>query len=441
MNEEIVALKAEIAALTQVMSDAAKQDRGAEVKELSEKLAALQADVQDRKVRFADGSKTAATGISKEAERKLDELFIASALLTRKDGRIDADAIAAVKEAPEYRDVVKDAGLTQGTGSSQNTGDAVGGDFIPTGFSSTLLEEIWLKLEIANLFKRFNMTNSTFNFPFAPDRLTARKGTEAAAVTKDRFATDQIIFTAKKIMANVDFTDEVEQDSIIAILPLVRAKLIESFAIGQEQICLNGDTTAGASNVNGNLSGTNAEDIRLTVNGLRKSGLASNCYSLASGGLSADNLRLLRTKMGKYGKNPADLCYIVSMQDYNKILGFANYQTLYMYGPNAVIQTGELGRIDGIPVIVTELLPSSDGTATTGVDSTGIVHGTAANNVKNICALVNKNAYMWGDRKAFGLETFRNPYNGMTSLIGSQRLDFQKILAASDPTVVFGINY
>ena len=425
MNE-IEVLKREIAELTQLMQTKAQAGQSAEVKELSEKFAALESAVAERKFKF-DTAEKSQVGISKEAEKKLDELFIASALLVRKDGRLDKDAYASIAAAPDYRDVLKDAVAlpNQGTSSSQTTADAVGGDFIPSGFSSTLLEEIWLKLEIAALFDRFNMTASTYTFPFAPDRLVARKGTEGAAVSKDRFATDQIIFTAKKIMANVDFTDEIEQDSIIAMLPLVRRKLIEGFAIGQEQICLNGDVTSGATNINGDLDST-PQDIRLTVSGIRKSG-ASHMYSLASGGLSADNLRLLRTKMGKYGKNPSDLCYIVSMQDYNKILGFANYQTLYQYGPNAVIFTGELGRLDGIPVIVTELLPSSD--------------GTAGNNVKNICGLVNKNAFMWGDRKSFGLETFRNPFNQMTSLIGSQRLDFQKVLTSTDPTAVWGINY
>lgn len=442
MKEEIAQLKAEVTELTRVMAEKAKAGQAPEVKELSDKLSAMQKEFSERKTQFATDFGTAKSGVvSKAAEKKLDELFIASALLTRKDGRLDEAAYENVVKSVDYRDVVKDAGLTQGMTSSQNTGDAVGGDFIPQGFSSTLLEEIFLKLEVANLFKRFNMTSSTYIFPFAPDRLVARLGKEAQAVNKDRFSTDQIIFNAKKIMANVDFTDEIEMDSIIAILPLVRQKLIEGFAIGQEQIVLNGDVTAGATNVNGTLAG-NAEDIRLTVNGLRKhASLASNNFSLATGGLSADNMRLLRAKMGKYGKNPSDLCYIMTIADYNKVLKFDNYQTLYQYGPGAVIMNGELGRIDGIPIIVTELLDSSDGTEQTGYDATGIKNAVAASNVKNICGLVNKSAYMFGDRKAFGLETFRNPYNQMTSLIGSQRLDFQKVLSAGDPTAVFGINY
>lgn len=446
MKEELAKLQGEVVELTRIMKEKAAKDQSVEVKELSDKLVELQKEVSDRKFRFADGSATSAKGVSKEVERKMDELYIASALLTKKDGSLDKASFDTLKGAGEYRDAVKDAVAlpNQGLSSSDNAStDGYGGDFIPQGFSSTLLQEIWLKLEIAGLFKRFNMVAPTFTFPFAGDRNTARKGGEGVAVAKDRFATDQIIFTAKKIMANIDFTDEIELDSLVSILPLVRERLISSFALGQEQICLNGDVTSGATNVNGDLSST-AEDIRLTVNGMRKYAKAqSGELDIASGGFSADNLRAMRTKMGKYGKNPSDLAYIVTMADYNKMLGFTNYQTLYQYGPNAVIMNGELGRVDGIPIIVTELLRSSNGTTQTGYSATGIVDATAANNVKNICLLTNKNAYMWGDRKSFGLETFRNPYNQMTSLIGSQRLDFQKLFPAAlnDPTTIVGINY
>lgn len=440
MKEEMEKLKAEVVELTRIMAEKAKAGQAPEVKELSEKLAALQAEVADRKVRYPEGGAAPSGKTSKETEKKLDELFIASALLTRKDGRLDSAAYASVLENADYRDAVKDSGLTVSASSAQSTVDGQGGDFIPPGFSSTLLEEIWLKLEIANLFNRFNMTASTFTFPFAPDRLVARKGGEAVAPTKDKFATDQIIFTAKKIIANVDFTDEIDQDSIISILPLVRTKLIEGFAIGQEEICLNGDTTTGATNINGDISGANSEDIRLTVKGLRKLANAGDLVSFASGNFSADNLRSLRAKMGKYGKNPSDLVYIMSMKDYNAALGFSGYQALYQYA-GAVTTTGELGRIDNIPIIVTELLPNTGDGATAGVNASGVKDATGGNNTKNICGLVNKNAYMWGDRKSFMLETFRNPYTQTTSLIGSQRLDFQKVLAGADPTAVFGINY
>ena len=438
MKEELEQLKAQVVELTRVMGERAKAGYANEVKELSDKLIQLQAQVNDRKMQFDAGqTKSTSAGVSKEAERKMDELFIASALLTRKDGSLDRAAFDVVKSAPDYRDALKDAGIVNTFGSGQTTADAEGGDFIPAGFSSTLLEEIWLKLEIANLFGRFNMTSPTFTFPFAPDRLTARLAAEGVAPTKDQFATDQIIFNAKKIMSNVDFTDEIELDSIVAILPLVRTKLIEGFAIAQEQICLNGDTTAGADNLNGNVA---ADDVRRTTKGVRALANAADMVSFATGNFSAANLRSLRAAMGKYGKSTSDLAYIMTMKDYNSALAFEGYQYLYQYA-GAVTTAGELGRIDNIPIIVTELLPSTSNGATAGVNASGVVDATGANNTKNICGLVNKNPYMWGDRKAFALETFRNPFTQATSLIGSQRLDFQKTISAADPTAVWGVNY
>lgn len=443
MKEEIAKLQSEVVELTRLMKEKSDKGYDSEVKSLSDQLIELQKEVKaanERKMQFDAGYGKPEKVNKKELQTKCDELFIASALLTRKDGSLDKAAFDAIKEAPEYRDVVKDAGISTTSASTlQSSASGDGGEFIPTGFSAQLLEEIWLKLEIANLFQRFTMPNATYHFPLVTDRLTARKATEATAITKDSFTTDEIIFTAKKIMANVDFSDELDQDSILAVLPLVRRKIIEAFALGQEQIVLNGDTTSGATNLNGDLTST-PEDVRLTVKGLRALANSGDKISFASGGFSADNLRALRSGMKKYGKSPSDLVYIMSMKDYNTALGFTGYQALYQYA-GAVTTTGELGRIDNIPIIVTELLPSTGDGTTAGVNTTGVKDATAANNTKNICGLVNKNAYMWGDRKQFGLETFRNPYTQTLSLIGSQRLDFQKVLPATDPTAVFGINY
>jgi HK97 family phage major capsid protein len=427
MKEQIEALQAEVVELTRIMKEKALKNQDAEVKELSDKLTELRKEFAERKQQFDLGLKSTLKMDSAQAKHvgeKMDELYIASVLLTKKDGQLNKAAYDALAGQADYRDAIK-------AFVGQTSADAEGGDFIPSGFSSTLMEEIWLKLEIANLFKRFTMTAPTFTFPFSPDRVRARKGAEGVAPSKDKFATDQIIFTAKKVIANIDFTDEIEADSIVAMLPLVRAKLIEGFAIAQEELCLNGDVDATSANINGDIFGADAEDVRLHLNGIRKRLGSGEKVDFATGGFSADNLRALRAKMGKYGKSPADLAYIMTMKDYNKALGFAGYQALYQYA-GAVTTTGELGRIDNIPIIVTELLPE------TGLNASGVVTADAT---KTTCGLVNKNAYMWGDRKTFALETFRNIYTQSTSLVGSQRLDFQKVLLASSPTAAFGVNY
>jgi HK97 family phage major capsid protein len=420
MKEAIEKLQTEIVELNRFMAEKAAKGQD-EYKELADKLEALMKEQADRKHQFA--MKTEVPADKREVETKMDELFIASALCTDlKTGKLNQDAYGKV--ASEYRDALKGSGYTV---DAQTTVDGNGGDFVPSGFSSTMLTDIYLALEIAGLFKRIPMPNPTYIFPFSADRITARKTAEAAAPEKDTVTTDQIIFTAKKIMANVEFTDELEMDSIVAILPFVRERLVEAFALAQEQIALNGCV---GNTLNGGTSVVGADDARRAQDGIRQLLNANEMVDFASGGFSADNLRALRTRLGKYGKNPSDLAYIISMADYMKALGFTGYQALYQYA-GAVTTTGELGRIDNIPLVITELIP-------TNLNASGVYDAVGT---KTTCGLVNKKAYMWGDRKQFGLETYRNPFNQTMNLVGSERLDFKKIHSATAPTAAFGINY
>lgn len=430
MKEDIARLQGDVVELTRIMKEKSEKGQSLEVKELSEKLAELTKQVSERKHQYAVDTKAAPT---KDVEKKMDELFIASALCVKKDGSFDRDAYAKVASRNEYADAIKASGFTVDANSS--TGANTGADFIPTGFSAQLLEEIFLKLEIANLFGRINMPSATYTFPFSPKRMIARAVAEAAAPTKDKAATDKIVFTANKLMSNVEFTDEFELDGIIVALPFIRKQLIDGFALAQEMIALNGDK--GTNIYSAAITG---EDCRKYAKGIRADAMAATCKVDASGAAATDVLmRSMRAAMGKYGKSPSDLAYIVNMDTYNKMLGFSGYQALYQYA-GAVTTTGELGRIDNIPVIVSELIPTigatDSGVGTSivagGLTTAGIYDGTTLTRTTSV--LVNKNAYMWGDRNTFALETFRNPFNQTLNLVGSQRLDFEKVLAAADKT-------
>lgn len=436
--EQIEILQKDVAQLTQLMVEKAEKAQDSEVKELSDKLAEVQRDLAERKKEFAVGTQIKVD--RKELDTRMDELFIAKALCTQKDGSFDRAAFDKIKAVTVYADAIKAFGDVD---AMTTTGTGTGAEFIPQAFSSSLQEEIWLSLEIANLFGRISMPASTYTLPFNPGRIIASKGVEGGTVNKRKPGTDNLVFTAKKIMSIVEMTDEFEQDSIVPALNFLRKQLIDGFALAQETMCLNGDpgTNLYASAITG-------EDARQLVKGIRADAMdasAGNCkVDLSTGGWSEDNIRALRAAMGKYGKKPSDLAIICSMADYNKMLKFTGYQSLYSYGAGAVILNGELGRMDNIPIIVTELLPKPNlGTdaadALGGLNATGKFDG--ATYTKATGVLVNKNAYMWGDRKEFALELWRNPMNQTTNLIGSQRLDFEKVLAATDPTTAVGYNY
>lgn len=440
LKEVIESLQKDIAQLTKEMSEKKEKGLESEVKELSDKLAGVLKEQAERKHQF-EVSKAIPTD-KKEIETRIDELMIAKALCVNVDTKqFDQEAYNRIARLPQYQDAIKAFGDV----SAMQTGSAgEGQEWIPTAFSSTLYEEIFLSLEIAKLFGRIQMPAPTYVLPFRPSRLIAHAGTEGGTVTKDKGKTGKITFDAKKIMSIVEMTDEFEQDSLVPALNFLRQQLIEGFALAQETMCLNGDSgTTIYSSAPGN-----SEDARRLVDGIREDATnaakGNAAVDLSSGGFSAANLRSLRTKMGKYGKKPSDLAYIVNMDQYNKILAFDGYQKLYDYGQGAVLLAGELGRIDNIPIIVTELLPEAARAADApdalgGLNASGVWDNTTK--TKGTVVLVNKNGYLWGDRKEFRLELWRNPLNLTTNLIGSQRLDFQKVGATTAPFTAVGINF
>lgn len=442
MNEEMIAqLQKDVAQLTEVMREKAVKNYDTEVKELSEKLSEVQKELSERKVQFAVQTQSKSDLTKKEVATRLDELYIAKALCVNVDtGVFDREKFDKVKSMSVYDEAIKAAATFDAVFADTTTGTNTGAEFIPKGFSAQLQNEIWLALEVAGLFGRMQMPASDWTLPFNPSRLIARAGAEGASVTKDQAATSKIQFTAKKIMSIVEMTDEFEQDSIVPALNFIRQQLIDGFALAQETMCLNGDTGTSIYSV-----AKAGEDARKLVKGIRADAMGTSCkVDAASGGMSETNLRAARALMGKYGKSPKDLSIIVSMADYNKMLTFTAYQSLYSFGPDAVIRNGELGKFDGIPILVTELLPKPGDTTDTGdslagLNASGVFDGTT--HTKATAVITNSKGYSWGDRKEFSLELFRNVYSQTTNLIGSQRLDFEKIASASATTTSVLYNY
>jgi hypothetical protein len=70
----------------------------------------------------------------------------------------------------------------------------------------------------------------------------------------------------------------------------------------------------------------------------------------------------MRQAMGKYGRNPTDLVYILSMDAYYDILDDAAFADLSQVGPQAIKVTGQVGSVYGTPVIVCdEFASKADG--------------------------------------------------------------------------------
>lgn len=449
LKEQVESLQKDIAQLTQLMVEKSQKDLTNEVKELSDKLVEIQKELHEKKTQFAATSGSDSTLTRKQVETRMDELFIAKHLCVNKEtGAFDKAAYAKIVSIPEYTEAIKAFGDVYAVGATTQTNVDGLVDFVAPGFSTQLMEEIFLSLQLAGMFGRINMPASSYTFPFAPGRIIAKAGLEGQTVNKTRVVDGKLTFSAQKLMSIVELTDELEADAIIPALNLLRKQLIDGFALAQDTMALNGAKTDANLYVNGTID---TEDCRKLVDGIRSTAMAGgvkfDVNTATNKYCGTEAIRAVRALMGKWGVSPSELALIVSIADYNKMLNESAYQTLYSYGPNAVIMTGELGRIDNIPIIVSELIPSGASVtdyadAPAGLTTAG-KHDrtTTANNTKSTFVLANKSGFLWGDRKEFSLELWRNPLNQTTNLIGSQRVDFQKVTSSVGKPCGVGYNY
>ena len=124
----------------------------------------------------------------------------------------------------------------------------------------------------------------------------------------------------------------------------------------------------------------------------------------------------IRGKLGKYGVRPSELAYITDIRTYLKSLTISNFRTLDKLGPNATLLTGQLGAVEGIPVLVSEQVKVAD----TDGKVTDAGNGTNTGRL----LLVNRSQWRVGFRRELSIETDRDIQKRQNVMVVSMRLAF-----------------
>lgn len=306
-------------------------------------------------------------------------------------------------------------------------------EWVPTGFSSELIRKVKLQLKVAGLHRRIAMPTNPFRLPIDGADATAYLFSEstsdtATKITASTPGSTDVTFDAIKLACRVLVSTELEEDSIVAILPLLRDKIVQALAEAQEEATINGDTdgTHMDSDV------TASTDTRKAWDGYRKLALAGASVDCAT--FNKANLRAIRKAMGKYGVNPNNLAWIAGISVYNQMLGLDEVVTLDKYGPSATILTGELGKFDGIPIVVSEFVRED-------LNASGVYDGITTDTT--VLPLVYRPAFLYGDRRNITLRVSQELYmeTDQDVAIATQRLDFQPVQdATTEPIVGLGYN-
>jgi HK97 family phage major capsid protein/HK97 family phage prohead protease len=311
-----------------------------------------------------------------------------------------------------------------------------GADWIPTNFSAELIDKIRLETKVAGLFQRFTMPTSPYKYPLLTGDATVYYMPESLDDNSEKFPASDVstlglTFTARKLVARVLCSEEITEDSIVAVLPILKNNLAKSLAGAVDDVIINGDRTATHQDYDINL--LTAKHRQKSITGLRALCAAGAKYDITTGttGFAATDLRAVRALMGKYAVNPADCVHIMSISGYIQALNFTEVATVDKFGAEATWLKGYLTALDGMPITVSEYVRQDLGAA--GVNA-------ASANTYTISILVNKNCYLIGDRRTPTVKVKEEIETDQQILVISQRLDFQPLYAAASNYAV-GIAY
>lgn len=298
-----------------------------------------------------------------------------------------------------------------------------GADYIATALASEIWATIHLDAKIAPLFTFLEMPTDPYKLPVdstLPEMFYVGESLvyNASDFPENAPATGYKQLDAKKFVIHCMYSGELDEDSIIPVLPFIRSQLVTSALHGIDNVILNGDTVATATG-NINLDDAEPESTKnyLSMDGLRKLALVTNTANKSADAsiatLTAAGFNLLRGLMVNWGITPSDLAFIVDVGTYLKAVALTEVKTVDQYGSQATILMGELAKIFGIPIIVSEEMSKTE--------ADGKVCKTPASNTKGQICLVNRRGWLGGWRRKLKIETERIIATDQYRIVGTLR--------------------
>lgn len=314
-----------------------------------------------------------------------------------------------------------------------STGSTAGDEWVPTGFGSSLLEIIRLNTPVAGMLPVLSMPTNPFINPVQSTAGTAYIRTENTAVTEGTMATTNRTWTAYTFANYQAFSDELTEDSAVAVVPAVQADIVRALSEGLELALVCGDSD-GAGHFDEDLDHASTATTRTfnaAFSGLRQLSLDAATITVDGGGgfLTANTVAAAYGGMDKFGAHrPAECVLLVNAESYLKLVTEtgSDLRTVDKYGGQATILTGELGRIFGIPVMTSfgiEFRRNAVGTG--GINTTGTAGSST--DIYSVALLLNRMNFKLGDRRDVRFETDKDITAGKNQMVATARWGFAPV--------------
>ena len=285
---------------------------------------------------------------------------------------------------------------------------------LDTIVSTTFEEEVRLNQRVAQLFKEMQVNSGATVLPLMDDTNLATFSSggigngileNRTQVAANEFELREVTALAKRLISGTYIGADTDEQVVVTILPMILSALARAharaidgaFTIGNASIVglCGGAGTDGAGSF---LAGDSASVTDLAVNG--------------SANLTAAMLMSARGEMGKYGINPADVAYIVNMEEYYNLVNDPAFSDVSEVGSDIAAKVqGTMGSVYGSPVVISD-------------------HFERAAN-KTAAIAVNVHNYVVPRLKGVGIESEYETANQRTAIVAAQSLGFTELFAGA----------
>ena len=309
-------------------------------------------------------------------------------------------------------------------GAMDSTTAGSGDELVDTQEARALWEDVNLETAVAPLFNTIQMPSNPFQIPLQLGDVDWYPGTENTAAESTALATARQTLTAYELVAEVPWSYDLDEDAVIAMMEELRRGLLRNAREVIDDVILNGDTTA-LNNINADGSSVRTSDAGkahwlLGFDGLLHLPLVDNTSQANNhnAAVTDDMFNEVRAKLGKYGVRPSEAVYVTDVNTFIRALGVGNFRTLDKFGPQATLLTGQLGAVEGIPVIVSEQMALAD------VDGKVTDGGNDTNTGRLL--IVNRSQWRVGFKRELTIETVRDAQKRQNIMVVSFRIGLQE---------------
>ena len=311
------------------------------------------------------------------------------------------------------KDVLQKAGVTY---------DATSAAGIDVGVSQAFEEEVRLEQKVAPLFREIQVASGATVLPIAPDTENANfnaTGLETTAnlleesgASDNNYNVNRVLLQAFRLVSGTFIANDTDEQVVISVLPIITSALARAHAKAIDGAIINGNSSfvglVGGAGTDGAGSFLAADSALVT----------DPDASGTSDAITGANLLSIRSEMGKYGMNPADVAYIVGIDQYYNLIADAAFSDVSEVGNDTAMKLiGAVGSIYGSPVVATDALAQ-------GTKEAGAFTGTAA-------AAVNVRNYVIPRLKGVSIETDYEVAGQRTAIVAAQSLGFNELVAGT----------